>query len=60
MVTRAFFLLVAYKSQLGTICRTLETGEVFLRAFILPASFLEQVGGEDAQGPSLGDCDVDG
>lgn len=60
MVSRAFFWLVACKTQLGTIVQTLETREVFLPAFILPASFLEQMhgGGEDAQGPSLGCCDV--
>lgn len=57
MVTRAFFLLVACKSQVGTICQTLEIREVFLPAFILPASFLTQAGGEAAQA-SLGCCNV--
>lgn len=48
MATRALFLLVACKSRLGTTCQAPETGEIFLHAFILlPASFLEQVGGED-------------
>lgn len=59
MATKAFFLLVACKSRLETTCQApAEERFLCMHSFSLLHLFLEQVDGEDAQGPSLTCCEV--